>query len=149
MAKCLGIDSSSNTTMWQDKVRLIANEAVLWSFNQSAVTIVDHFSQAEQFMTFFRDEMKTRGGCPSDWVWINPPQSSSMTEVFHQEMLNYQLRPSFDYQANLVGKYKFPQDGRKMKLSTMVKALYFVGRLLSLQKNKRKQVRIDYKVVLY
>lgn len=39
-----------------------------------------------------------RNGCPADWVWIVPPMSSSITPVFHQEMVMYNLKPSFDYQ---------------------------------------------------
>lgn len=35
--------------------------------------------------------------CPSDWVWIVPPISGSICPVFHQEMLNYHLRPSYEY----------------------------------------------------
>lgn len=39
-----------------------------------------------------------RNGCPADWVWIVPPMSSSITPVYHQEMVLYHLKPSFDYQ---------------------------------------------------
>lgn len=34
-----------------------------------------------------------------DWVWVVPPLSSSLTPVFHQEMLNYELKPSYEYQV--------------------------------------------------
>lgn len=39
-----------------------------------------------------------RNGCPADWIWIVPPMSASVTPVFHQEMVLYNLKPSFDYQ---------------------------------------------------
>lgn len=45
------------------------------------------------------NEYRCRGGCPADWVWIVPPMSGSITPVFHQEMLNYRLTPSFEYQV--------------------------------------------------
>ena len=54
--------------------------------------------QADQFMDHLREETKTRGGCPADWVWIVPPQSGSLVSTFHQEMLNYHLSPSYEYQ---------------------------------------------------
>jgi nitric oxide synthase oxygenase domain/subunit len=38
-------------------------------------------------------------GCPADWIWIVPPMSASTTQVFHQEMALYNLKPSFDYQV--------------------------------------------------
>lgn len=68
------------------------------------VTIVDHHSATESFMKHMENEYRVRGGCPGDWVWIVPPMSGSITPVFHQEMLNYRLTPSFEYQvaANLI-----------------------------------------------
>lgn len=63
------------------------------------VTIVDHHSATESFMKHMENEYRVRGGCPGDWVWIVPPMSGSITPVFHQEMLNYRLTPSFEYQV--------------------------------------------------
>jgi nitric oxide synthase oxygenase domain/subunit len=71
--------------------------------------------QSEQFMDHFRKEHKLRGGCPSDWVWIVPPESGSLTEVFHQEMLNYQLYPGFLFQVN---KLAFCFSGFMIKYET-------------------------------
>lgn len=50
-------------------------------------------------MKHMENEYRVRGGCPGDWVWIVPPMSGSITPVFHQEMLNYRLTPSFEYQV--------------------------------------------------
>lgn len=44
-------------------------------------------------------EMRLRGGCPAEWVWIVPPTSGSLLPVFHQEMVCYSLKPSFEYQV--------------------------------------------------
>ena len=74
------------------------NKAVLYSYKKAGVSIVDHFTQADQFMDHMKDEVKVRGGCPADWVWIVPPQGGSLTSTFHQEMLNYHLSPSYEYQ---------------------------------------------------
>ena len=63
------------------------------------VTIVDHHSATESFIKHMENEYRCRGGCPADWVWIVPPMSGSVTPVFHQEMLNYRLTPSFEYQV--------------------------------------------------
>jgi len=53
-------------------------------------------------MKHMENEYRVRGGCPGDWVWIVPPMSGSITPVFHQEMLNYRLTPSFEYQVSVV-----------------------------------------------
>lgn len=54
-------------------------------------------------MKHYENENQLRGGCPGDWVWVVPPLSSHLTPVFHLEMLNYVLKPSYEYQ---VKKYK-------------------------------------------
>lgn len=64
------------------------------------VTITDHHAASESFMKHMENEQKARGGCPADWVWIVPPMSGSLTEVFHQEMLLYKLKPSYEYMVS-------------------------------------------------
>ena len=83
------LDRSINTTLWKDRVALELNIAVLHSFAKSGVTIVDQHSSLEQYMIHMKNEMKERGGCPSDWVWINPSQSGALCPVYHQETLHY------------------------------------------------------------
>lgn len=61
---------------------------------------MDHHTASESFMKHFTNEQKLRGGCPADWVWIVPPISGGITTVFHQEMVNYNLKPSFEYQVS-------------------------------------------------
>ena len=58
---------------------------------EDGITIVDHHSASDSFMMHLNHEFKERGGCPADWVWINPPIGGSLTKVFHQEMLDYKL----------------------------------------------------------
>ena len=49
-------------------------------------------------MKHLENEKRERGGCPADWVWIVPPISGSTVPVFHQEMVLYFLKPSYEYQ---------------------------------------------------
>lgn len=58
-------------------------------------------------MKHMDNEYRCRGGCPADWVWIVPPMSGSITPVFHQEMLNYHLSPSFEYQVSCLNNTTF------------------------------------------
>lgn len=44
------------------------------------------------------NEIKDRGGTPADWLWITPPMSAHLTAVFGLEMLNYIVKPYFEYQ---------------------------------------------------
>ena len=54
--------------------------------------------------------MRLRGGCPAEWVWIVPPMSGSLTPVFHQEMANYSLKPSFEYQEPAWKNFSWDDD---------------------------------------
>ena len=101
VARKMGLDTSNHSTLWKDTVVLEMNKAVLNSYKKKGVTIWDHHSASQSFMQFFGNEMKTRGGCPADWVWLMPPMSSSVCPVFHQEMAFYFLKPSFEYQVIL------------------------------------------------
>ena len=137
----MGLDLSTNTSLWKDKVNTECNIAVLQSYMKAGVAMVDQhtqvrlrnavnnpakgdtflkqlgiilpkilfnvwysylsggisplYSQSEQCMEHFRREHQVRGGCPTDWVWVNPPDSGSINETFHQESLNYQLFPAY------------------------------------------------------
>ncbi len=44
--------------------------------------------------------MRLRGGCPAEWIWVVPPISGSLTPVFHQEMVYYTLKPSWEHQVH-------------------------------------------------
>ena len=64
------------------------------------VTIIDHHTASDTFMHHLEAEQTLRGGCPADWVWITPPLGGHLTSVFHQEMMNYKLKPSYEYQVH-------------------------------------------------
>ncbi|KAM8966694.1 nitric oxide synthase 3 isoform 2-T2 [Pelodytes ibericus] len=100
VAKHLGLDTRKTSSLWKDKAALEINIAVLYSYQCDKVTIVDHHAATESFMKHMEHENRLRGGCPADWVWIVPPTSGSLTPVFHQEMVNYHLSPSFLYQPD-------------------------------------------------
>lgn len=99
VASKMELDTSSHTTLWKDTVLLEVNKAVLYSYQMCGVTTWDHHTASESFMQFYDNEMKTRGGCPADWIWLVPPMSSSISPLFHQEMALYFLKPSFEYQT--------------------------------------------------
>ncbi|XP_013413682.1 nitric oxide synthase, inducible isoform X2 [Lingula anatina] len=96
----MGLDCRSSVNLWKDLALVEVNIAVLHSYQKAGVSIVDHHTVADSFVQFMLQEAKTRGGCPADWVWIVPPISGSITPVFHQEMVNYTIKPSFDYQED-------------------------------------------------
>ncbi|XP_061441724.1 nitric oxide synthase 3 isoform X2 [Rhineura floridana] len=100
IAELMGLDTQTTSSLWKDKAAVEMNVAVLHSFQLAKVTIVDHHAIGDSFMKHLENEQRIRGGCPSDWVWLVPPISGSLSPVFHQELVNYQLSPSFRYQTD-------------------------------------------------
>uniref|UniRef100_A0A672RFA9 Nitric oxide synthase n=1 Tax=Sinocyclocheilus grahami TaxID=75366 RepID=A0A672RFA9_SINGR len=114
----------------------------------SKVTIVDHHSATESFMKHMENEYRVRGGCPGDWVWIVPPMSSSITPVFHQEMLNYRLTPSFEYQPDPWNTHVWkgvngtPTKKRTIGFKKLAKAVKFSAKLMGQAMAKRVKATI-------
>ena len=98
----MGLDSTNNRTLWMDRVALELNTAILYSFSKHQISIVDQHSASDQFMIHFKNEMKERGGCPADWVWVTPSQSGSLSPVYHQEQLHYHLSPKYLRQVKFI-----------------------------------------------
>ena len=115
-------------------------------FKKKNVTIVDHHTASESFIKHLEIETKIRGGCPADWVWINPPMSSSLTKVFHQEMINYHLKPSYEYQkpANKVYNWKREPIQLKYKLKSIAQSVLFSNLMRKITLKKRPTITILY-----
>lgn len=55
-------------------------------------------------------QVKLRGGCPGDWVWIVPPMSGSATGVFHQVHL---FRSCSRYTGSIIVSAHVNRNGKK------------------------------------
>nr|XP_015212637.1 PREDICTED: nitric oxide synthase, endothelial-like [Lepisosteus oculatus] len=139
----MGLDTRKTSSLWKDKAVVEINIAVLHSYQQAKVTIVDHHAATESFMKHLDNEYRARGGCPSDWVWIVPPISGSLTPAFHQELLNYVLSPCFLYQ---VDPWKLPGFSAKKKISfkEVAEAVKFSASLMGQAMARRVKARILY-----
>ncbi|XP_071944069.1 nitric oxide synthase, salivary gland-like [Antedon mediterranea] len=115
IAKRMCLDTSTNSSFWKDKAMVETTLAVNYSFQTAGVTLWDHHTASDAFMKHFKQEQTLRGGCPADWVWIVPPLSGSATKVFHQEMTNYHLKPSFDYQDNAAESHEWQDPTLKLQ----------------------------------
>ena len=95
IADRMGLNTRSKLSLWQDRVLIELNRAVLHSFTTCGVTIVDHHTASAQFMRHWQREAEAGRSVPADWGRIVPPLSASTMEVFHQEMQNVCLKPNF------------------------------------------------------
>lgn len=64
------------------------------------VSILDHHQASELFIKHLQNEQKLRGGCPANWNSIVPAINSGITPLFHQEMINYNIKPSYEAQVS-------------------------------------------------
>jgi hypothetical protein len=100
IAEALGLDTSSETTLWRDRAFLELNAAIITSFQAARVTLVDHQTASRQFIVHEMREKRAGRECPAQWSWIVPPLGGSTTQVWHQDMREFHLRPAFSYAAD-------------------------------------------------
>ncbi|MBW4721732.1 nitric oxide synthase oxygenase [Saccharothrix obliqua] len=102
LGRRMGLDTSGVRTLWRDRVLVELNRAVLHSFGEAGVTITDHHTESDRFLTHLRKEEEAGRSCPADWTWIVPPMSGGLTGVFHRYYDKEELVPNF-FPAGTVG----------------------------------------------
>jgi nitric-oxide synthase len=80
----------SRDPFWRDRALVELCAAVLYSFRQAGVTVVDHHAASRQFMEHLAEEKSLGRTVPGDWSWLVPPVSGSASPVFHR---SYDPRP--------------------------------------------------------
>lgn len=96
------LDMSHDRTLWKDRALVELNRAVIHSYRKAGVIMVDHHTVAKQFIDHIAREDKAGRKCPTDWSWVNPPMSSSLTPTFHR----LYDEPDLDIRPNFVTKKK-------------------------------------------
>ncbi|MEV6841706.1 nitric oxide synthase oxygenase [Streptomyces sp. NPDC051133] len=95
IAERLGIDTSSDRTLWKDRALVELNRAVLDSFDSAGATITDHHTEAARFICHIQREARSGRDVHADWSWIVPPLSGAATPVFHRTYENIQHLPAY------------------------------------------------------
>ncbi|XP_017347206.1 nitric oxide synthase, inducible [Ictalurus punctatus] len=150
VGRCMGLDTHNLSSLWKDEALVAINVAVIHSFQKNKVTITDHHSAAESFMKHMETELRLRGGCPADWVWLVPPMSGSLTPVFHQEMISYILSPFYYYQPDPWSTYVWKDQTKGLKkrkrisFNALAKAMVFSQILMQSALKKRVPCTILY-----
>nr|WP_256376200.1 nitric oxide synthase oxygenase [Dolichospermum sp. UHCC 0259] len=101
IAKRIGLDCSQNMTLWKDLALIELNIAVLHSYKQRGVRIVDHHTLTDSFMSFAENEHRCGRPVQADREYILPPISASTTPVFTNNFDgNRKLKPNYFYQSD-------------------------------------------------
>ena len=93
VASAIGV--GTDEPLWQDVALTELNRAILHSYREDGVTILDHHRASDEFMQFRQKEESNGRRVAADWRWIVPPQASAATEVFHLKMRNFHPVPNF------------------------------------------------------
>lgn len=108
VADHMGLDRSARRMLWKDRALVELNTAVLHSFREAGVAIVDHHTASAQFMQHLRNEESCGRPVPGDWSWLVPPMSGSACPVFHRYYAGERPEPAFVEQAP---PWEFPATG--------------------------------------
>jgi nitric-oxide synthase, bacterial len=95
IARRMGLDTSSERTLWRDQAMIELNRAVLYSYDSQGVVITDHHAESRRFLEHVEREERAGRICPADWSWIVPPVSGGLTPVYHRYYDEADLRPRF------------------------------------------------------
>jgi nitric-oxide synthase len=98
VAAIMGLESKKESSLWRDKALVELNIAVLHSFKEDGVTIVDHHTAATQFKHFEDQEKKNDRSVKGTWSWLIPPVSPATTHVFHKSYDDTMISPNYFYQ---------------------------------------------------
>lgn len=100
VADLIGLNTASNSNLWKDRALVELNLAVLHSFKEKGVSIVDHHTAAQQFKVFEQLEKESNREITGDWKWLIPPMSPAATHIFHQPFANIIKKPNYFYQKS-------------------------------------------------
>jgi len=95
VARGMGLDTERDRTLWRDRALLELTAAVLHSYDQAGVSIIDHHFATRQFVRHEERERKYGRGCPADWSAIVPATSGSTTPVWQRRYEPTRARPNF------------------------------------------------------
>lgn len=95
IADKMGIDRVARRMLWKDRALVELNTAVLHSYREAGVAIVDHHTASAQFMQHLRNEETAGRTVPGDWSWLVPPLSGSACPVFHRYYDGERSGPAF------------------------------------------------------
>jgi len=98
ISEIMNLDMTSKYSLWKDEALVQLNIAVLHSFHEKGVTIIDHHTAAHQFQRFEKKEIEQGRQLTGNWVWLIPPMSPATTHIYHKPYRNETISPNYFYQ---------------------------------------------------
>jgi nitric-oxide synthase, bacterial len=101
IAESFNLNTNSNPSIWKDRAIVELNIAILESYKNRQVKIVDHHTAAEQFRKFTEIESHHGRNITGDWTWLITPISPSSNWIFHTTFNSEIKNPNFYYREKL------------------------------------------------
>ncbi|MGJ7919894.1 nitric oxide synthase oxygenase [Neobacillus sp. LXY-4] len=101
IASLMGLETETNSSLWKDRALIELNQAIIYSYKEDGVSLVDHHTAAQQFKMFEEKEAACGRNVTGNWVWLIPPLSPATTHIFHKPFKNETIKPNFFYQNEL------------------------------------------------
>jgi len=98
LAESMGLDITSDRTLWRDKAMLMLHEAILGSYDMAGVKMADHHNVCHEFLEFCRSEQASGREPYGKWMWLVPPFSSSATVLYQEPFQDIAIKPAYRYQ---------------------------------------------------
>lgn len=103
IAERMGLDITSDRTLWRDKALLLLVEAVLHSFDKAGVRIADHHAVGHEFLEFCRSEQAAGREPYGRWMWLVPPVSASTSVLYREPFKDVLIKPAYRHQPPVWG----------------------------------------------
>jgi nitric-oxide synthase len=100
IARRMGILERREAVLWRDRALVELNRAVLHSYREAGVRIIDHHTAAQLHVRFEEDELAQGRPVTGLWDWLVPPLSGSTTPLWQRQYDPCEYSPNFHYQAN-------------------------------------------------
>jgi nitric-oxide synthase len=95
VAERMGLDTSTDRSLWKDRAMLELTVAVLHSFDAAGVSIIDHHFASRQFVRHEARERAAGRTISADWELIVPPTGGSATPLWERRYDRTVHRPNF------------------------------------------------------
>lgn len=108
VAENMGLDVGNDRSLWKDRALVELTAAVVHSYEQAGVSVIDHHFATRQFVRHEQREQAAGRETPACWDLIVPPISGSATPVWRRRYQPTVVRPNFFDQP---GPYYGPREG--------------------------------------
>jgi nitric-oxide synthase, bacterial len=113
IAERMGLDTSTNRTLWRDEALLVLSQAVLHSYREHGVTLVDHHTVCAAFAYHEQREHQAGREVFGDWRSLVPAMAPSTTPLYRRAYTPTVMLPNFFPAGSPTGSRRGDEGGMR------------------------------------